>query len=360
MKKNGKIELLRFLFSVAVLCFHVLKYLIGEPSLNNGINFSLFPYGSMGVEFFFVVSGFLMAASVFSSINRKDGLTVGESTQRFMSRKISSLLPIHLIVFVLLFAVCSITRNWNLGQIAKNAVDSIPNLLLIQMAGFRGTPLNHIEWYLSVMLIVMLIIYPLLKKFYSTFVRIIAPLIVIFILGWLSYRCGRLTGVNVWEGIAYRSMFRGLAEISLGTICFEISRAISTRSFTSRGRLVLTALELGIWMSVFILITLTLPRRMEMYMLMLIAIGVTITFSGQTLGTKLFDNRFIQYIGKLSLPIYICQLIPIELAMHYFTDLPMKVRVISVVLATIILSALLLQIDTAIRNTINKKKSSIK
>ena len=33
MKKNGKIELLRFWFSICVLCLHIQKYFPGEVSL---------------------------------------------------------------------------------------------------------------------------------------------------------------------------------------------------------------------------------------------------------------------------------------------------------------------------------------
>lgn len=67
-KKNGKIEFYRFIFCIAILLFHMQKYLLGEASLTNGIHFALFPHGAMGVEFFFLLSGFLMAKSVYKSI----------------------------------------------------------------------------------------------------------------------------------------------------------------------------------------------------------------------------------------------------------------------------------------------------
>ena len=62
-QKNGGIELLCFLFCLIVLLFHEQKYLLGEASLKHGVHLAFFPHGSIGVEFFFVLSGALMASS---------------------------------------------------------------------------------------------------------------------------------------------------------------------------------------------------------------------------------------------------------------------------------------------------------
>ena len=54
-QKNAAIDLLKFLFAMMILLFHGGKNLPGQVSL--------FPNGRIGVEFFFLVSGYLMAAS---------------------------------------------------------------------------------------------------------------------------------------------------------------------------------------------------------------------------------------------------------------------------------------------------------
>ena len=54
-KRNGKIDLLRFLFAVIVLIYHS-RYVVGDEK-------SLFLGGSFAVEFFFLVSGYLMMAN---------------------------------------------------------------------------------------------------------------------------------------------------------------------------------------------------------------------------------------------------------------------------------------------------------
>lgn len=55
-KRNGKIELLRFLFAVIIVLHHS-RQLLGDENC-------LFLGGSLGVEFFFIVSGYLMMSSI--------------------------------------------------------------------------------------------------------------------------------------------------------------------------------------------------------------------------------------------------------------------------------------------------------
>ena len=63
-RKNGRVEFLRFIFALAILFFHIHKSFAGDDVIelgNTGLNF--FARGYIGVEFFFLVSGYLLAAS---------------------------------------------------------------------------------------------------------------------------------------------------------------------------------------------------------------------------------------------------------------------------------------------------------
>lgn len=104
-QKNGGIELLRFLFCLIVLLFHEQKYLLGEASLKHGVRLAFFPHGSIGVEFFFVLSGALMA----SSISRKQADTpTPQEYLGFLSRKYRSIFPQHLVAFVIAVGVWAV------------------------------------------------------------------------------------------------------------------------------------------------------------------------------------------------------------------------------------------------------------
>ena len=96
MKRNGKIELLRFIFCMGVLFFHIDKYLLNAPVYNLGpIRLSFFHHGAMGVEFFFLVSGFFMARSVYrqlsaGSIDLADK-AIAKNSLMFMKKKVINL-----------------------------------------------------------------------------------------------------------------------------------------------------------------------------------------------------------------------------------------------------------------------------
>ena len=342
MRKNGKIELLRFLFSLSVLLFHLQKYLPGEIVLTKDIHFDFFPHGATGVEFFFIVSGFWLASSVFYANEHKKHLPLGDATFLFIKNKYLSLLPMRLMVFVILFVITALDKGWGKLGIATNLLANLPGLLLVQMSGFGKVYLNHVEWYLSVMLIGMLILYPLLRKYYNTVSRIVAPLVAIFVLGYMFKNYGRLTGVTSWEGFCYRSMLRGISELCLGIVCFEICKNLRDFTFNRLQRLLFTGFELLCWIAVFAMVMLTFPRQLEFYILLITALGTICAFSGQSYGTRFFQNSVCFYLGKLSLPIYLCQLIPITLVPKYLGHLPMNYQMWIAFIFTMLLSVLLL------------------
>ena len=338
MKKNGKIELLRFWFSICVLCLHIQKYFPGEASLKEGIRFHFFPYGGIGVEFFFVVSGFLMAASVFYASEAQKSLPLGEATFRFFKSKFTSLIPMRLLAFVLLLVATVRVESWGFMTVVEKLIAYIPGFFLVQMSGLGEVYINHVEWYLSMMFIGMFIIYPFLRKNFDVFSNIVAPAVAILVLGYMYRSFGRLSDVRSWEGMCYRSMFSGVAELCLGVTCFAACQRLAEWKPSVMGRLVFTLLELLCWGAVFTMIMLTLPRKYEFYMLTFITLGVICAFSMVSYGSKLFDNKFSYLLGKLSLPIYLCQLIPITVIPEYYGHLPMKQQMTMAVVSTILLA----------------------
>lgn len=323
--RNGKIELLRFVFCIVILLFHGQKYLIGETSLPEDIRLAFFRQGAIGVEFFFLVSGYLMAKTIYKTrvADQENGTneqTLSRTTLGFLKRKYLSILPQHLAAFVIVFAAYVIGRGFTLKEWILKAINSVPNLLLIEMSGTSFTNPNHIEWYISAMLIAMAIIYPLCYKYYYTFTRCAAPLAALFIVGYLMYETNYLSGVSVWMGFAYKGFLRSLAEIALGTTAFEIARCMSKINFSRAKRIAFTVVELACISGVLLFCVTTFPSRYEVYALIALFVAVTLAFSGVTYGNGLFNNKFCYFLGRSSLPIYLAQLAPIYVVPVLFSD----------------------------------------
>lgn len=354
--KNGKIELLRFIFSLYVLLFHGGKYFLGDASLSHGVRLSFFCHGAMGVEFFFLVSGFLMAKSAYKLISNK-GYTanrIGHNTVGFLKRKISGILPEHILTFVLATVSYIILKGYAVKDSVVYAVSAIPNLFLVQMLGFKGTEPNHIEWYLSVMLIAMFLLYPLLIKNYEFFVRWVAPVVSLLILGYMSFESGSLTGVKIWTGVCYKSLLRGIAEISLGTVAFELCRVTDEITLSKTKKLCLSTLELFSFITITVLVIFTFPKQCEYLCLVLIFILVTTSFSKKTYHPDFLDTAPIMLLGKFSLPLYLCQVPAINLVKTYLNFLDPYLQILCYSLISVILASVVLGLCTAVRAGIKK------
>ncbi len=341
--RNGKIEFLRFVCCMIVLIFHLGKYIVGGLSFEESTP-GLFPHGAMSVEFFFVVSGYLMAKSIYKKISAPDAHDRVSQAQlsvdyvQFIFGKIRGFFTEHALAFIITITALILLKGYGAKGIASTVFGSIPSFLLIQMSGIRLADPNHVEWYLSCMLFAMAFLYPICRKYYYSFTRYFAPIVSFLTLGYMMQTTSSLTGVTVWTGVCYKSLLRALCEISLGTTVFEISRHIADAQLSKGKRIALTALELTAF-AVFLGYTfVSYPMEYEFLILGAILVLVTCCFSGVTYGNRLFDNPIVYHLGKMSLPIYLTQLSSIYLTQKYFIGMSAKIQLVAGFVITIILA----------------------
>ncbi|MBQ9861374.1 MAG: acyltransferase [Clostridia bacterium] len=82
-KSVGEMEFLRFVFSIIIVLHHSRNF-VGNKS-------SLFLNGAFAVEFFFILSGFLMMKSIRKI--QTDSQNLGAETARFIKRNICRYVP---------------------------------------------------------------------------------------------------------------------------------------------------------------------------------------------------------------------------------------------------------------------------
>jgi len=318
---NGQIELLRFLFCMSVLFFHAEKYLLGEPDRLGSFTPYFFVHGAIGVEFFFVCSGFFMARSLKKDLARDPGRDIGDASVSFFLHKVRSIAPVHVVFFILAFISLVISRGMELKMILKSAVESVPAFLLIQMLGFKGFSPNHFSWYLSVMLFSMFVIYPFARKFYSVFVKVIAPSAGLFILGFLFLKYGSLTGVMVKTGIFYKSMLRGFAEILIGMAAYEIAEWAAHKDPARKVRIIITIANFATLILLGIYIMHTLSAKYEFFAVPASVFLLITAYSRLGVLNRFADNKVCVYLGKLSLPVYMAQNTALNIISIYKEDL---------------------------------------
>ncbi len=364
-KRNGTLEFMRFVFCLTILFFHIGKYTYGSPSLTKGVFLALFPHGAMGVEFFFLLTGLFLAQSLDKQLQRAEKKTnVFADTGKYFWKKYISTFPQHIVAFAVLFGVMVLIHldmpEWSAWD---RFCQAIPNLFLIQMTGVMGSPLNHIEWYLSAMLIAVIIVYFLCRLNFKVVTRYVAPVASIGLLVWMCCEFPSLTGVTrpmyIGGGLSvYKGDIRALAEILLGTFVYSLGKYGLAPLADKAGqsvRILLTVLEWMMYVGAVVITLLTLPYGWEYGALAFIFVGVLLSFSGLTYSGEVFDNNVCYFLGKITLPVYLSQLSAIYATNYYLKDYDNGFKVWAIVVLTAVSSAITMLASNFLGNLLSGK-----
>lgn len=334
-KHNGNISLYKFLFAMMILLHHC-TYIVHEPKLK------LFVTGSIGVEFFFLVSGFLLAKKVYSEEEKKKNKEpLYQSTWKFIWKKIKSFYPYLVFSFILYVLISFFFDRQNPLYYARTLID----LTLIQEAGFPNDGIIRVSWYLSAMVLSMLIIYPLVKKYKDTFLFYIAPLIALFVGGYLLHDVTSgytLRTYSYYKVFLYMGMGRAFFEISLGTTIYGLCEKLKKVNFTKLGTIFLLVLQTICFGLVFVGNIFFKTRQIDWFFIALIFIGILLGFSEKLYGQEKFNNKFFYFLEKLSLPMYLNNYIFVRLINYTFLkEIPLlSEKLLLVVVGTVLLSIL--------------------
>ncbi len=299
---------MRFVMCISVLLYHLnIEYDLPEKMF--GRWFSFFGNGRNGVEFFFIVSGFLMAKSAFK--RRGDGVPVGKSTVLFLWGKIKRLFPPHIIVVLLTAAyIIMFYRNPVLALVSRLA-----SVLFLQNTGVGLGSFIGVEWYISSMLIAMAIIYPLLRANYDVTARAVAPIGSLLIMGYLIQTYACLPNSTRINGLTYSSNLRAIGVMLLGVCAFEASRLIKSRKLLENHKVSMIALENLCYIIFIYYICSNFSTKYNAIAAMFCACAVAITFSREDM--KLYNNKLIYLLGELALPVYLVQNIVRKIVLDY-------------------------------------------
>lgn len=328
-KRNGIVSLWKFIFSIVIAFFHTVKL---YPELSNKI----FKGGYIGVEFFFLISGFYFAKKVLESKTTKKE-NIGEYTIKFVFNAIKNLIPYIIICFI---AIMSVTAYFDSFS-KRELVNSIWYLTLFRQLGFYSIDVTNHLWYLTALLLSYMILCPLIKKYKENFIYIFSPLIVLLGLGYLNHTSGTLSvSYGTWDVICYNGMYRAIIEVNIGMIIYIISKKIKKLNFTKIGEIAMTILGEGGLILVLIGAQIAdKPGTYDYFYLLLMFISIIIITSEKTLELKFLSNKFTMFMEKISIPIYINH-VPIILLLYYLNINTITPELLSVIaiMSTIIIS----------------------
>ncbi len=354
--KNGYIELLRFVFALGIIGGHFIGYTEEEVT---GL-FYHFSNGWIGVEFFLLLTGYFLAVDINNKSKLGAKKSLAECLKKIVSRyfRIMKYYAFALIVIVLLN---QIYNGLNAELLKLDAVSAIKNLFMLDMLGvFNISPLFPYNWYLSAMMIAFVIIYPI--AYYSNDVirKVVLPILGFILLLIIFQKTGHITVLYEKMWGVYYGTWRAIAEILIGMGILSIVECMD-RVWKNGLAGIRCILELAGIGAALIYMNLYTDQSKVVYVIVLIAVSLAFSFSSNAVLPKLFNNKVVGYLGKLSLPMYINQhsgyLLTLISGRTLHNDIP---GYICIVIFTVIISAIELLLFEALGSlTIFKDRKTI-
>lgn len=343
-QKNYFIEFLRFIFSLCILFYHSWIF---AGSFGNGI----FNSGYLAVDFYFIVTGYLMMNSIYKRNNW--GLPVLEDTFKFMCQKIKVLLPSLFVAFI---AGLSLIYGNDIVHDCKILLSNkfLPELFQLGIFGYEFS-VNGSWWYISAMIFVMAILYPFAKKYGEYYCKLIAPLVIVFTIGIIYSLNININDPGNKSFIFKNGFYKALIFIPLGNLAYAITKTIKSIRNTKFEIIMLSVFEV---LSYAILILNMHYAFMGTFIFaVLLTLNISLTFTGITYASKVFRHSFWEKLGKYGFYIFLCNTSVRSFMQLRYADvsLPYKTLLFRFVVASCLLALLIYVIVEVIYKLLIRK-----
>ena len=288
VQKNGYIYFLKFVFSIVILIFH------GRVFANNA-NEILCLYAYVGVNYYFVVSGFLFINSVIKKDNSEENSYYG--ALKFLGYKIKPFVLKLLIVFISTHILLNYKDILNIRLLFSDSY--VAELFQISSVGYKYL-LNASWWYLSVMFIIVFLLYPAVKKHKINFAYYYSPILIFISLGIVKYNHIDINFHSAISSFLMNGFYTGIIYINLGIISYAISKTIrevfNDKTIT---RICITIFEtLGY---TFAIINSCLIG-------IVLTISVALSFSNKSYTFEVFKSKIWQKLANFGFVVYLTQI----------------------------------------------------
>lgn len=289
--RNGKIDLLRFIFALFIMMLHS-GY---NPELRLfGITLKLGTNGGFAVIFFFILSGYFLAKTVDE--HSGDGVDIGKSTIAFMKKKYLYYFKWYIVAFIMRVVLDAFKVD--IISVFISCVYSIPNLLLLGSLGFSSDKSSigyyvGASWYISTLFISQFILYPLMKYNYKKYIRLFAP-------------CVFLAALYLYMRGMGDSFAQSFTAMSFGSLIYEFTEQTRDIKLKKGISFLLKLIEVFLYSAIVIYMSMEYLGNSLITMMFVTGFAIMLScnkWGGRT--KSIFDKKFFFFLGKLSFPLYL-------------------------------------------------------
>lgn len=293
--RNGLIELLRFIFAFSLVSRHAGRL----PDAGH-----IFLYGGhVAFEFFFILTGFFL----YEHSRRMDNGEIPVQENAFLEAfgRCKRYYGYLLIPWVISFTIKAFA-DWKMLFVTLQK--SIPQLFLLSSAGLDGQALgvndyNEQFWYTSAMFLVILFLWPAIRRGKIYFAAAIAPVFAFLRYGYNFITWQSIGPVMEWGGFWYVAIPRALAGICLGCFCNVLAHAAPSHRLSKAGDAAVSLIQICL----LLLILFNMEYRAgstDVIQIVYFFLLILITLSEETTLNRIFDCKLSAFLGKTSVIIF--------------------------------------------------------
>ena len=311
-QRNCTIDLMRFVMTLAVVMVHIVTTFMKD-------DFFLLKGGTIAVEFFFILSGLLLAASADRADHAR---SVAQATWKTMKSKVCAIYPMWLLALLARMITRVIMGGYSLRKTLLMVEESTSSYLMLTNLGLLDSPaVIKYSWYIPVMLLCTLMLYPILFKWRKAFTYTLAPLIALFGCTYLFHSTGSLFTRDAWLGFTFSSVVRGGCEMCMGVMVYEAATWLQRRfsgRLTKTGRTLFTVVEAAVLVYVMYYVLRFLYPEVLLNLTLCFAVFLTIAYANVSWSAKIIRGRLWTWLGQFSLAVYLAQGVPSHLLTNVY------------------------------------------
>lgn len=155
------------------------------------------------------------------------------------------------------------------------------------------------------MLLAMLLIYPLLRKYKDQFFYIICPFAFVMMMGYSYQNYLNLRLPSAWNGWILKGLFRAIMETFGGCLCYIVAEKMKTIAWTKLSKILLSILRALCFWSVIVASYNHGGSKFDWNFVILFMIGITITVSQCSYDKVVFRSSIFNWLGTYSFSLYL-------------------------------------------------------
>lgn len=348
-KKNGYIELLRFIFCIVIVIHHS-GFLASDEEL-------FFPHGNLIADFFFMLTGYLAYSNVIS--HKKEANHMSESLS-YTLKKLKRVFPYAAVGTIIIYIL---EFFWTLDEVSFTdrilRLQNLPfELLFMPMTGaipvnlfsIRNAPL----WYLSALLMALPIMMYLASRFEDIFKGWIMWFIPPIVYCYLVTNYGGVAAYAQYSGIVYSGVIRAFADLCIGASTFVVASWLQNKNGQKRKgmKILISFVEIAMLLYVLYSCHRNLAEYDQIVVIYVMALMLSVSF-GNVSSLSGINGKIFDFLGRLSMPIYCLHWGVYKYLERFTPDMDYWIGIIIVLVVSIAVSVLMMTIGGRMRKSEN-------